>query len=181
MRKFVTILTMVFLLNAMVSEAQVPMSQGFNKDISKSMSNLVPEPGQVIKVPGTNISMVPPEHFIISEELPGFVNFSYSSTIQVAEVTGTSYVMISEGMTKENFEEQNFSLIEKKEVKLNNGQQGILYRLKFVTQDGIDFERLLLFAGDYHNTLCISVNFPTVSHSILYEKLEQSLLTAQYQ
>ncbi|HRW20480.1 MAG TPA: hypothetical protein PLO05_02820 [Bacteroidales bacterium] len=181
MSRISKLLTIAISLCALVSQAQVPLLMNQDTDLSKSMNNLVPEPGEVVIVPNTNISIVPPEHFLLSEELPGFINFNYSSTIQIAEITGTSYVMISEAMTEEKFKEQNFSLIDKKEVELNNGQSGVLYRLKFVSKDGIDFERLLFFAGDYHNTICINVNFPAISHNTLYDKIEQSLLTAQYQ
>jgi hypothetical protein len=62
---------------------------------------------------------------------------------------------------------------------MQNGMSGVLYLVEF-TVKGYDYERLMLFAGDYNNTIWINANYPTSAKSLLYDVLVECLLTAQY-
>lgn len=179
MLKFIKILVLLLGLMPVCVFAQIPSKMEFNGDLTPADKFIVPEPGQEILVVGTHVSMYPPEHFLISEQLPGFIHAGTSATIRVSEIEGTSYVMIKSSMTEEHFKKEKFTLIEQKEIITANGQSGVLYRLRF-TSRGVDYERLMLFSGDYNNTVCVNVSYPAISHDLLYEKIEESLLTAHY-
>lgn len=137
------------------------------------------KPGEFVQVSGTNISLVPPEHFLVSENIPGLIHLGSSTTVQVQEVVGTSYIMIDQAMTPEHFESQNVTLISKENVKMQNGTSGVMYLVEF-TVKGYDYERLMLFTGDYNNTIWINANYPKSAKSLLYDVLIDCLLTAQY-
>lgn len=134
---------------------------------------------QVVLIPGTHIMMQPPEHFLVSKEIPGLLHPGSSTTVQVQEVVGTSYVMIQQAMTPEHFESQGVNLVSTTEVKMENGMNGVLYLVEF-TVKGYDYERLMLFAGDYNNTIWINANYPKTAKGILQDVLTKSLLTAHY-
>ncbi|MBN2779184.1 MAG: hypothetical protein JXR36_16245 [Bacteroidales bacterium] len=136
-------------------------------------------PGELVQIPGTSVTLVPPEHFLVSENIPGLLHPGSSTTVQVQEVIGTSYIMIDQAMTPEHFESQNVTLISKENVKMQNGMSGVLYLVEF-TVKGYDYERIMLFAGDYNNTIWINANYPTSAKSLLYDVLVECLLTAQY-
>ncbi len=141
--------------------------------------NLNYTPGELVQIPRTDVFMAPPEHFLVSENIPGMIHPGSSTTVQVQEIIGTSYIMIAQAMTPEHFESQNVSLISQEDVKMKDGKNGILYLVEF-TVNGYDYERLMLFAGDYNNTIWINANYPKSAKSLLYEVLVESLLTAQY-
>jgi hypothetical protein len=136
-------------------------------------------PGELVQIPGTSVTLVPPEHFLVSENIPGLLHPGSSTTVQVQEVIGTSYVMIDQAMTPEHFESQNVTFVSKEYVKMQNGMSGVLYLVEF-TVKGYDYERLMLFAGDYNNTIWINANYPSSAKSLLYDVLVECLLTAQY-
>lgn len=135
--------------------------------------------GSPTVIPGTTIMMTPPEHFLISESIPGLIHPGSSTTVQVQEVVGTSYLMIKQAMTAEHFESQGVTLISEEEIKMENGMSGVLYLVEF-TVKGYDYERLMLFAGDYNNTIWINANYPKSAKSLLHDILVESLLTAHY-
>ncbi len=153
---------------------------GFGQlEVNQSGINTSYTEGEPVIIPGTNILMTPPEHFLVSESIPGLIHPGSSTTVQVQEIIGTSYIMIQQAMTPEHFETQNVNLISEEEVKLKNGMNGVLYLVGF-TVKGYDYERLMLFAGDYNNTIWINANYPKSAKSLLHDILVESLLTAQH-
>jgi len=165
------IITITFLLFTLSTFSQTDIG---NKTLKSYYT-----PGVATQIPGTYVSMVPPEHFLVSENIPGLIHPGSSTTVQVQEIIGTSYIMIAQAMTPEHFESQNVSLISQEDIEMTNGMSGILYLVEF-TVNGFDYERLMLFAGDYNNTIWINANYPKSAKSLLFDVLKESLLTAQY-
>jgi len=173
-----TVFTLILLLYAAFCMAQFPTDSIIN-NIGKYESGFVYDESQVVIIPNTKIKMQPPEHFLVSEAIPGLLHPGTSTTVQVQEIIGTSYVMIQQAMTPEHFQSQGVTLVNTTEVNMANGKTGILYLVEF-TVNGVDYERLMLFAGDYNNTIWINANYPKSAKRLLQEILTQSLLTAQY-
>jgi len=173
-----TFFTLSLLLYAVLSFAQFP-TDSVIKNISKVESDFVYDETQLVNIPGTHIKMQPPEHFMVSEAIPGLLHPGTSTTVQVQEITGTSYVMIQQAMTPEHFESQGVHLVSATDVTMHDGKGGVLYLVEF-TVNGFDYERLMLFAGDYNNTIWINANYPKSAKRILQNIITESLLTAQY-
>lgn len=173
-----TFFTLSLLLYAILSFAQFP-TDSVIKNISKVESDFVYDETQIVNIPGTHIKMQPPEHFMVSEAIPGLLHPGTSTTVQVQEITGTSYVMIRQAMTPEHFESQGVHLVSATDVTMHDGKGGVLYLVEF-TVNGFDYERLMLFAGDYNNTIWINANYPKSAKRILQNIITESLLTAQY-
>ncbi|HOZ29346.1 MAG TPA: hypothetical protein PLL66_00345 [Bacteroidales bacterium] len=172
------LLTLSLLLYAVFCSAQFP-SDSIIKNFSSIEADFTYNEEEVVLIPGTHIKMQPPEHFLVSKEIPGLIHPGTSTTVQVQEITGTSYVMIQQAMTPEHFESQGVSLITSYPVKMLDGKTGIIYLVEFIV-NGFNYERIMLFAGDYNNTIWINANYPKSAKELLQDILIKSLLTAQY-
>jgi hypothetical protein len=173
-----TVLTLSLLLYAALSFAQFP-TDSVIKNINKVESDFIYDETQLAVIPGTHVKMQPPEHFMVSESIPGMIHPGTSTTVQVQEIIGTSYVMIRQAMTPEHFESQGVTLVSSTDVTMQDGKGGVLYLVEF-TVNGFEYERLMLFAGDYNNTIWINANYPKSAKAILQDIITESLLTAQY-
>jgi len=167
--KFKTIISVVFiLLTSCFSYAQTILNEG-----------LAIEQNAYFDIPKTNIQLIPPAHFRYIEEMNGFLHVGTSSSVQVQEITGTAYQLITKGLTQSHFESQNTVLIHSEDVVLKDGQKGQLFTVGFKVDD-VEFERLMLFTGDYNTTIWINANYPVVVKDMLNVVLRESLLTAKF-
>lgn len=173
-----TVFTLCVLLYATFVFSQ-SLTEPIFGESGKVQSDFIYDENALVLIPGTNIKMQPPEHFMVSEAIPGLVHPGSSTTVQVQEIVGTSYVMISQAMTAEHFASQGVTLISTTDVQMQNGKGGILYLVEF-DANGLTYERLMLFAGDYNNTIWINANYPKSAKRLLQTILTESLLTAQY-
>ncbi|MCI4669244.1 MAG: hypothetical protein MRZ79_14005 [Bacteroidia bacterium] len=124
----------------------------------------------------TKASLTPPEHFKVAEQFYGFIHGESSSTILIQELEGTSYLLLKQGMTPEYFASQGFTYISAEDIITTSGLKGILYRMSFTVQE-TEFERLMLFAGDYHQTFWLVGNYPSMIKEQMFETMKNSLLT----
>lgn len=137
-------------------------------------------------IPNTQILITPPAHFKFVDKINGFIHIGSSASITVTSVEGTSYLQVTEGLTAEYFKTQNAILISTEDIKTSNGMDGKLYTLSFTTTSTdtakkvLQFERMMLFTGDYHNTIWLNASYPSVLKKILYPALKQSLLSVLF-
>jgi len=160
-------------------QAQTPLNLTTAGELQTPSDAYITKPGESVLIPNTHISMVPPEHFMFSAQMQGFFNAGTSSAIQVSEILGTSYIMVCKSLTPEYIQSQNLIYKDKIDVTTNSGYDGYIYILGF-TSKGVDYERLMFLAGDYHHTIWANVSYPLISRGILYETMKESLLTAQF-
>ena len=132
-----------------------------------------------VDVPNTSVQIIPPAHFIFMEQAGGFLHVGTSSSIQVQEITGTAYTMITPGLTKDYFKSQGVTLLAEEDIITKSGQKGKLFTVSFVVEN-VEFERLMFFTGDYNKTIWINANYPVAVKEILNVVLKESLLTAKF-
>jgi hypothetical protein len=129
-------------------------------------------------VPGFSIAMIPPEHFVYAENIPGYIHPGTTASIQIKEIEGTSWQIIDNAMSPEHFNSQGVKLIKREEVELLSGLSGVLYTVSFNSQ-GIEYYRLMLFAGDYNQTIWLNANYPVLLQKTVYKPLYNSLMSAE--
>ncbi len=171
-------LTALFL--SVLSAHSQPTVDSVLKEMSRINPDFEYKSENLVLIPGTSVKMMPPDHFLLSEKVPGFIHVGTSTTIQVREITGTSWVMIEEAMTPEEFEKQEVKFISKSEIEMIDGTTGILYLVEFYIKE-VRYERFILFAGDYHNTMWINASYPHSTRDLLQDILLSSILTAQFE
>ncbi len=137
-------------------------------------------------IPNTKILITPPAHFKFVEKINGFIHIGSSASITVTSVEGTSYLQVTDGLTSDYFKTQNAILVSTEDVKTSNGVDGKLYTLSFTTiskdttKKVLQFERMMLFTGDYHNTIWLNASYPSVLKKLLYPALKESLLSVKF-
>lgn len=129
-------------------------------------------------VPGKNIAMIPPEHFIFAKNIPGYIHPGTSASIQIKEVNGTSWPIIDKVMTPEHFTSQGVKFLNRQEVELKSGLSGVIYTVEFDAK-GVKFERLMLFTGDYNNTIWINANYPIMVKKTVFKPIVNCLMSAE--
>lgn len=132
-----------------------------------------------VSVPGSKISMVPPEGFELSQDFQGFIHLASTSAIQVTDRPGVSPVSLKFSFTKEVLEPQGITLISQEDVETNSGVPSTLVLVSF-TVDGMDFERYIFITGDHNNMYIINANYPVMTKELIQDEMKKALLTVQF-
>lgn len=132
-----------------------------------------------VDVPGTDIRIIPPSHFTLYDTIQGFIHNGSSSTIQVNDIIRGPYVFITPKLTSEYFAKQGFTLVSKQDTITKSGMQASIYTVTF-TASGTNYERLMIFTGDYERTIWVNANYPVVMRFLLGEVLKESLLSVEF-
>ena len=140
--------------------------------------NFVYDESKMVAIPNTNIRIQPPEYFQYSDSIPGFVHVGTMSCIQVEEVVGTSYLLISRAMDSAYFATQGMTLISVEPVVMHDGSDGLLFTAEMKLK-GFVFERLVLMSGDYHFTMWINAGYIKLLSNKLKPVILQSMLTSK--
>jgi hypothetical protein len=139
-----------------------------------------------VNVPGTDLRVVPPAYFRAVPEIQGFIHPGTSASISFTTTEGVSFLQVCEGITSEYLAKQDVVLISKENVKTSSGMDGVLFLVGFtaVTKDSaktsVQYERLMLFTGDYQKTIWVNANYPVALKKILLTVLRESILTVDF-
>ncbi|MBQ3833733.1 MAG: hypothetical protein II815_11240 [Bacteroidales bacterium] len=159
------------------SSQAVGMSSVIN-GLTMVSDNFVYDESKMVAIPSTNIRIQPPEYFQYSDSLPGFLHVGTMSSIQVQEVVGTSYLLISMAMDSAYFASQGMTLISSEPVVMHDGSEGVLFTAEMKLK-GFVFERLILMSGDYHFTIWINAGYIKLMRDKLRPIILQSMLTSK--
>jgi len=136
------------------------------------------------KVPGTDISFIPPKYFMVLPQANTLLHPTSSSTIQLNEINGSPFPMLVKNITKEYIEKQGVKFISKKDTITDNGKKATYFLVSFTTQAKdstvIEYERFMFFTGTYNKTIWINANYPVIARDVLADVLLKSLLTVKF-
>ncbi len=154
-----TILILLILLQVICTN-----SQEFPKEKSAEHLN----------INGTNIFMVPPAEFKLSENFKGFQNGNDpTSMIMVLEIPGP-YAEVTKGFNKDMLQTKGMQLIRKDEVTISNSK-GLLLEV-IQSANGMEFSKYILTYGNEKSTTLINAVF-LQENKILGQQMLKSLLT----
>ncbi len=162
-------------------DSQSPQAVGMGSVINgltMVSDNFVYDESKMVAIPSTNIRIQPPEYFQYSDSLPGFLHVGTMSSIQVQEVVGTSYLLISMAMDSAYFASQGMTLISSEPVVMHDGSEGVLFTAEMKLK-GFVLERLILMSGDYHFTIWINAGYIKLMRDKLRPIILQSMLTSK--
>ncbi len=156
-------------------------SQGFNQEQKDSILNAY------VTLPNSDIRMVPPAYFkpFLNDGKFGFMHEGAASSISIQEIKGTPYPIVVQNMTKEYLETQGVKFITRDNIQTKQKKDAVIYLLSFTvkSKDGskeMEYERIMLFTGDYNRTIWINANYPVVARKMLFTPLKESLLSVQF-
>jgi hypothetical protein len=156
-------------------------SQGLSQSQKDSILNAY------VTLPNSDIRMVPPAYFkaFINDGKFGFMHEGAASSISIQEIKGTPYPIVVQYMSKEYLETQGVKFIAKDNIQTKQKKDAVIYLVSFTvkSKDGnkdLEYERMMLFTGDYNRTIWISANYPVVARKMLFNPLKESLLSVQF-
>ncbi len=124
--------------------------------------------------PESSITYTPPKTFRLDEQ--GNIVHDWTGSSIQSKILNTNYSKLIPTITKETFEKQGFSYINQLQITTDQKNEGTLFLIKF-TSNNIEYERIVFFVGNQHQTLWLNINYPVMMKSLLYEVFEKSLLT----
>jgi hypothetical protein len=126
----------------------------------------------LVNVPGTHISLIPPNNFHVSNAFTGLKNGA--SLIEVYDLPGGAYRTISEDFTKERLEQQGVIVLSEEVVEIDN------YNGKLIAMQSDEHHNgLTLVFGDNSFSVIIVSNYSPEDPSI-GEGIRQALLGIRY-
>jgi hypothetical protein len=133
---------------------------------------------QVIAVPGTRVSLVPPTGFTPSAQFSGFSAESLASSIIVTEFPGPLSEVSSNLLNPSVLAKTGMALLNKQAVKVNHHEGLLLYVAQ--TALGTEYRKWLLVLGYENECVIIAAAFPKEHEDDLSERLKASILTAKW-
>lgn len=149
-----------------------------NKEGMAALDSLIFDGIKTASIDTFEVKFVPPLQFMRVNNL-SFVNFQTSSFIQISEIKRVVYLLAVKNITPEVLEPQGVKFIQSEEVMTTNNQAGILIYLSLQIEEK-DYERMMLFTGDYLKTIWISASYPVELKSSLHDMLKKSLLSITF-
>lgn len=132
---------------------------------------------QLVKVPGTKVSIAPPANFKPSAQFPGFGDEENGSSIMITELPAP-YTQVADGFTKEALATRGMRLLSRKEISLN-GRPALLLHVMQVLQS-IAYLKWMVVTGNEKETALITATFPERLKAQFSSELERSSLSARW-
>jgi hypothetical protein len=131
---------------------------------------------QGVRVPGTKVTLSPPEGFSPAQQYPGFERPEAQASIMVTELPVPAPAMIR-SMTAPALASRNMSLISAQDIVVSQNPARLLHVRQKTT--AADVLKWMLIAGDAKFTIMIVGTFGTASPEI-GEAIRRSVLTASW-
>ena len=127
-----------------------------------------------VRVPGTKVSLQPPEGFVRSESFPGFQSAEKQASIMVTQMPAPAAEAMK-GMTKEGLATRGMTLLSSSSEKVGDRDALLLH----IAQEagGVEFLKWMLLTGDAETTALVVGTFPKSSGEELSAAIRTSVLT----
>ncbi len=129
------------------------------------------------RVPGTKISIDPPEDFKLSTRFSGYSHEETASTIMINELPAP-FAEITKGFTKQALSKQGMLLLEMNEAMIGP-HRALLYLVKQKVAAGTFLKWILVFGDDINTEMVIAL-FPEQAPTEWSELLKKTLLASHW-
>jgi len=136
-----------------------------------------PGAGAVERVPGTRVSLAPPEGFARAERFPGYERPELVASIMVNELP-TSMEAVRPSLTAEVMARGGAELLGRTETRVA-GRDAVLLNAAQEAM-GVRFEKWMAVFGDAQGAVMIVATFPQETADTLREPLRQAVLSARW-
>ena len=133
--------------------------------------------GAPVRVPGTRVSLDPPESFTVAEQFPGFGRADIGASIMVTEMS-VPVAEMQKGMT-EGLAKNGMTLIESRKQKVG-GKDALLLKVS-QHATGTEFLKLIMVAGDQRRTTMVTGTYPKEMAGELEAAIKRSILSVTWE
>lgn len=133
--------------------------------------------GAPVRVPGTKVSIEPPEGFSPATLFPGFERADLGASIMVTEMPAP-VVEVRKAMTKEGFAAKGMTLIKSWTEKIGGNDVLLLHASQ--RAGGLDLRKWMVITGDQRTTIMVVGIFPSSAAGVLEAAVKRSLLTVSW-
>lgn len=147
---------------------------------SETICQLVPpmqSQSALVKVPGTKVSLIPPDGLKLSERFSGFWDEETGLSISIMEMPAP-YSEIIKGFTKEALDARGMRLLTNREISFN-GRAGVLLQLWLEGQSGPVLSWMAAI-GNEKETVLVNASFPERMKAQVSSAMEKSALSVQW-
>jgi hypothetical protein len=131
----------------------------------------------MISVPGTKVSLAPPQGFTPAEKFPGFLSEETGASIMVTEMPAPYEKMVG-AFDKDGLATKGMTLLSRKDVTID-GRPSVLLHIRQVAQS-IAFLKWIVVTGNEQETALITATFPEEFKTRLSASLEKTVLGAKW-
>jgi hypothetical protein len=128
-----------------------------------------------ITVPGTKVSLEPPQGFTLSKQFTGFMREDVTASIVVTEMPAP-VAEIKDAMTKENLAKKDMVLLESTPIQ-HGGKEALLVKAS-QRLNGMDFLKWMLITGEDNATTMVVGTCPKQVAEELSAPIQQAVLSA---
>ena len=139
------------------------------------MVSALPVAAAPVRVPGTSVSLQPPEGFALAENYPGFQSAEQQASIMVTQVPAP-FAEIRKAMTEDMLATRGITLLSSTEETVG-GRQALLLQVA-QSAAGTDYLKWMLVTGDPRETVMIVGTFPKSAGEEVGAAIRKSVLTA---
>lgn len=125
-------------------------------------------------VPGTQVTLDPPEGFAPADRFPGFQKPEAAASVMVTELPAP-VAQLRQAMTAEGLATRGLTLISSDSVQVN-GVDSLLLQVS-QTANGMDFLKWMLITGDDKQTVMVVATFPKEAAAQFSDPMRQSVLS----
>ena len=126
-------------------------------------------------IPGTKISMVPPDSFVLAQKFSGFQHDATGSSIMVAELPAP-FKALTDAFTKEALQAKGMELLGKEQITLAS-TPGLIFFVRQTANNVVYLKQILVFGDSTHTTMINGI-YPEKYKETLEGKIKTSLRTA---
>ncbi len=130
-----------------------------------------------VQVPGTQISLAPPDGFLLSEQFTGFQRKEQGASIMINELPAPVDIFRA-SFTEENLATRGMTLLQTEDHVLQ-GKEVTLFHIAQTVGD-LSVEKWMLLMGDADKTIMVMAVFPQTAANSLSQPLKAAVLSADW-
>lgn len=130
------------------------------------------------RLPGTRISLTPPEGFVKSQRFTGFMLPERQASIMVTPMLGVPFSTTSQALSDEALARQGMEVTRRVSQTLNSLHKKLVYVSQVA--GGVGIYKWLMVIGDDSGSEIVVASFPKMHQSKLSEPLQEALIGAQW-
>jgi hypothetical protein len=130
------------------------------------------------RIPGTRVTLDPPEGFTPAEQFPGFQRTDQGASILVTEMPGR-VVEVYAGMNKEALASRGITLLGKERLTVG-GREAVLYHVTQEAGAGIVVEKWIALFGDDAHAVMVVGGFQQGTAGSMSDAMKRAVLSASW-